>query len=58
MGEMMALNQVEDAMTTAAEKCELQFSLHGVELHYQTSSSAFMAPVLAFLRHFRTDIVS
>jgi len=31
------------------------FSLHGVGLRYQTSSSAFAAPVLAFLRHFHED---
>ena len=45
-------------MTTAVEKCEYLFSLHGVELHYQTSSPAFVAPVLTFLRHFHTDAVT
>lgn len=55
---MAALNQAEDAMTTATAKCEYLFSMHGVELHYQTSSPAFMAPVLAFLRHFHADAVS
>ncbi|MDE3041623.1 MAG: hypothetical protein KGJ82_13770, partial [Nitrospirota bacterium] len=45
-------------MTTATAKCEYLFSMHGVELHYQTSSPAFVAPVLAFLRHFHTDAVA
>ena len=45
-------------MTTATAKCEYLFSMHGVELHYQTSSPAFVAPVLAFLRHFHTDAVT
>jgi hypothetical protein len=53
---MAALNQMEDAMTTAAEQCEYLFSLHGVELHYQTSCSAFVAPVLALLQHFHTEV--
>jgi hypothetical protein len=55
---MVALNQAEDAMTTATAKCEYLFSLYGVELHYQTSSSAFVAPVMEFLQHFHTDVAS
>jgi hypothetical protein len=53
---MAALNQTADAMTTTITKCEYLFSLHGVELHYQPSSSAFVAPVLTFLRHFHTEV--
>ena len=55
---MAVLNQTEDAMTTATAKCECLFSLHGVELHYQTSSLAFVAPVRSFLQHFHTDVAS
>ena len=45
-------------MTTATAKCDYLFSLHGVELHYETSSSAFVAPVLSFLQHFHADVAS
>jgi hypothetical protein len=45
-------------MTQATGLHEYLFSLHGVDLHYQTSSTAFVTPVLAFLQHFHTDIVS
>ncbi|BFU96171.1 MAG: conserved protein of unknown function [Nitrospira sp.] len=42
-------------MTTATATREYHFSLHGVDLHYHTSSSALVAPILSFLRHFCAD---
>jgi hypothetical protein len=42
-------------MTTAAAVHESLYAIHGVELRYQTSSSALIAPILAFLRHFHTE---
>ncbi|HMU55789.1 MAG TPA: hypothetical protein PKA61_12335 [Nitrospira sp.] len=34
------------------------FTFHGVELHYHASSVTLAAPVLAFLRHYRTESAS
>lgn len=42
-------------MTTAAAVHESLYAIHGVELRYQTSSAALIAPILAFLRHFHTE---
>ena len=41
-----------NAVTTAHEYL---FNFHGLELRFCTSSQAFVAPVLTFLRHFHTD---
>lgn len=43
-------------MTTATAMREYLFNLHGVELHYQTSSLVMVTPILSFLRHFHTDL--
>lgn len=44
-------------MATAATLREYLFNLHGLELRFRTSSQAFVAPVLEFLRHFHTGHV-
>ena len=38
-------------------RCEYRFYFHGVELRLSTSSPAFVAPVLTFLRHFHAEEV-
>ena len=45
-------------MTMVTTAREYLFSLHGVELHYQTSSSSLVTPVLTFLQHFSNDVAS
>lgn len=42
-------------MTAAAAVHESLYTIHGVDLRYQTSSSALIAPIVAFLRHFHTE---
>ncbi len=42
-------------MATAAVVHESLYAIHGVDLLYQTTSSALIAPILSFLRHFHVD---
>jgi hypothetical protein len=47
---------MRDAMNTAVTAREYLFNFHGLDLRFSTSSQAFVGPVLAFLRHFHTDV--